>query len=662
MIELMRNKFGTRTKTVFHDDINPEDLFLDSAVHNDIAVPHDTKVEDEFPFTRFRLALSVFVLIVIAFTAYTANLNIKDVETYRALAYDNASQVYPISAPRGIIYDRTGKALVENIPSFDLVVTPRSINKFKDTPDALLAALGITDPALAESVRTKWKTVDFESMLEIVLVPNLSHEDALSVQARIKDIPGIRVEVAATRAYAINAALAHALGYTGKVSRDDLRRDNGLAVTDLIGKTGVELVYDEWLRGVNGRRTIEVDARANKRRERVVREVVPGNDLTLSLDEEGQRALSDAFKRAMEELGITGGTGIAMDPNTGEILAMVSFPDFDNNAFTQGRVNEVQAAIKNPANPLFNRAVSGAYLPGSSIKPLLAEAGLAEGVIGPETIMDTNKEIRIVNQYDPSIVYRFRESMTAVNHGRVDLTRALAISSNIFFYALGGGHKDLGIEGLGVSRIAEYFKKFGFGSPLGIDLPGEVGGFVPSPEWKQAVKREGWLLGDTYNLAIGQGYVTVTPLQLTAAIGAIANEGTLYRPRLGVRVVGRDGAVVHTIASEVLRENIMDPENVALVTRGMKEAVKTGTAAMLAEFGGRVAAKTGTAQFNGTLRSWFTSFVPATEGTPGVVLTILMEGGEGGGVSAAPVARDFYTWYFDSYVKRGEPAKTTAGI
>lgn len=638
----MRNSLHRFSKKVIASDLNPEDLFLDSAVHNDMAVPHDTRVEDEFPFTRFRFSLLLFVGIVLVFSIYMGKLNIFEVDMYRSFAYDNAAQVYPISAPRGIIYDRTGKPLVQNIPSFDLVVVPRDIKEFKTDSAVFLKNLGIIDPARSEYVRTRWESMDFTSSLEVVLLSDLSHEDVLVMRPNMAGLRGVRIDVTATRAYPTEGNLAHTLGYTGKVTRKDLKRTSNLLITDLIGKTGIEFVYDEWLRGINGKRTIEVDARADKRRERVVREVAVGGDVVLSLDIEAQEVLSRAFQKAMDELKLTSGAGIAMDPRTGEILALVSFPGYDNNAFTQGRVQEVQATIKNPGNPLFNRAVGGAYLPGSVVKPFLALAGLEEGTITKGTTMDTGRDIRIVNQYDPRIVYRFRDS---INRGRLDLTHALAFSSNLFFYALGGGHPDLGVKGLGVQKIHDYLERFGWGAPLGIDLPGEVGGLLPTAQWKERVKHESWLLGDTYNLSIGQGDITITPLQLTAGISAIANGGTLYRPHLGIRLVDKEGKNVKEIASEVLRSDIMSSEDLELVKGGMAEVVKQGTGIVMKEFAGKVAAKTGTAQFNGMLRSWFTSFTPVEQGE--VVLTILLEGGTGGGVSAAPVARDFYTWYFN---------------
>jgi len=642
-----RNK---RVKKIIAHDVNPEDLFLDRVAEDDPDIPHDSKIEFEFPLGRFKLFIGMVIIAIICLAGRAVYMSGFRSDLYASLAYANLSRIFPVSASRGIIYDRNMKPLVKNIPSFDLVGVPKDLAPWKTRVDALLGVLQLEDPVTEEGARERIASLDFTSPLEGVLASNLTFDEALLLKSKIDEIPGLRIETSATREYLADAGLAHLLGYTGKVSQKDLQTNSVLSITDTVGKTGVEYVYDNWLRGQDGTRKTEVDARLNIKREGIVQDPQNGDDLVLSIDLDMQKKLYEAFQKQVRVLGLRGGAGIIMNPENGEILALVSYPDYDNNAFVKNDASAVKSVLENKDNPLFNRVVSGSYLPGSTIKPMLAAAGLEEGVITPRTIVNSNNPIRVVNQYDPSVVYRFGESTP---HGTVNLFSALAVSSNVYFYSVGGGNPSIPIEGLGVDRMKKYFQEFGLGTILGIDLPQEVNGLVPSPAWKESVKKQPWLLGDTYNMSIGQGDVSLTPLQLASAISSIGNGGTLYVPHVMEKLLrGESKEVVKEAAPVVIDEGFINPANLTLVKKGMQDVVSYGTANLLSAYSGRIAAKTGTAQFGGELRTWFTGFTPVDH--PTLELTVLLEGGTGGGSSAGPIAKDFFDWYYQDYSQRSE--------
>jgi penicillin-binding protein 2 len=345
------------------------------------------------------------------------------------------------------------------------------------------------------------------------------------------------------------------------------------------------------------------------------------------------------ISRYVEEIDSSqAAAGIAMDPETGEILALVSIPAYNNNFFAQGitsaRYNEI---IDHPSNPLFNRAIAGEYPPGSVFKPVMATAGLEEGLINERTSFKSVGGIRVGKWFFPD--------WKAGGHGVTDVRKAIAESVNTFFYYLGGGYNDF--TGLGVDKILEYAGRFGLGSETGIDLPAEADGLLPSRAWKKEEIGEGWYIGDTYHLSIGQGFLLTTPIQVANYTSVLANGRTLYRPSLIKEVTDSAGGVVKEFEPEVIRDNFIDKKNIEIVRQGMRQAVTRGSCAKLFDLPVKVAGKTGTAQWANDKppHSWFTGFAPYEN--PEIVLTVLVEKGGDSEKISVPAAKEIFKWYFD---------------
>jgi len=330
--------------------------------------------------------------------------------------------------------------------------------------------------------------------------------------------------------------------------------------------------------------------------------------------------------------------GVALNPNTGEIMALVSFPNINNNKFIQGFTKEeLEKIIQDSSKPFLNRAISGVYPPGSTIKPLIAAAVLKEGVVTPNQTINCTGSITVYNKYYPNI---FRIYHDWKIHGITNIIKAIAESCNVYFYTVGGGYGE--IQGLGIEKINYYLEKFGLGKISGIDLPEERRGLVPDKNWKEKTKNEDWYIGDTYNVSIGQGDMMTTPLQMALATAAVANNGTLFKPQIVSKIGDK------SISSQVLEKNIIDDEEIfRVVKKGMREAVISGSAKYLYDLPIKAAGKTGTAEASGNKspHGWFTCFAPYEK--PEIVLTILIENGGEGSSVAAPIAKEVLKWYFN---------------
>jgi len=445
------------------------------------------------------------------------------------------------------------------------------------------------------------------------------------------------------RQYLFPTYFSHILGYLGKLEPQDAKENPDYSLTEKIGKEGLESSYEKFLRGQPGQQLVEVDSQGKE--QNVISQTPPqtGDSLILSIDADLQQSLQDSLSAELDRLKLKKAAAVAIDPRIGAVLAMVSLPTYDNNLFAQGiSVQDYQNLENDPANPFLNRAIAGQYASGSTIKPLIGAAALQEKVITPSTTVNDSKgELDVPNQYNPQIVYRYPDWKA---HGIVDIYSAIAQSCDVFFYTVGGGYGN--IKGLGVDNLAKYFRLFGLGSKLGIDLPGEAEGLVPDAAWKMKVKNEPWYLGDTYHLSIGQGDLLVTPLQMAVATAAIANGGTLYSPRLVDKIVDSDKNIIETIQPDILRTNFISSENIDVIKKAMRQTVTDGSALMLNTLSVPVAAKTGTAQVAGQKNNnaWATVFAPYPN--PEIVLSILIEeGGEGSSVSI-PVAKEVLEKYF----------------
>jgi penicillin-binding protein 2 len=433
--------------------------------------------------------------------------------------------------------------------------------------------------------------------------------------------------------------VAHVLGYTGKLSPQQYRTARGrYQLNDTVGKAGLELQYEDLLRGVPGWREVEVDASGKERKVYSSQTSLPGSNLTLTVDAGLQQTAFKSLQRAVKNStgNRYGGSVVVLDARSAEVLALVSYPSFDPNYFTVQRdTGKVKGLLADEKKPLFNRALAGEYSPGSTIKPFIGAAALQEGLITPQTTVTSTGGVKAGNQ--------FFADWKAGGHGLVNIYRAIAESVNTFFYIIGGGTDDR--RGLGITTLVRYFTKFGFGSATGLDLSGEALGFVPTPLWKQATENDRWYRGDTYNVSIGQGKLVVTPLQLAAAYVSLVNQGELLWPHL-VREVGYPSGAKSPVASRQLANVGISDEVRAVIKSAMRQTVLSGSARSLGDL--PVAGKTGTAQTGSktATHAWFAGYMPADK--PAIVVVVMVEhGGEGSSV-AVPVARDIFSWYLQN--------------
>ncbi len=552
---------------------------------------------------------------------------------YRDLSTNNRTRTIRTVAARGDILDREGRVLVRNRPSFDVSLM------LEDTPDVegtieQLAEITHRDPEELKRVfASRRKGRRFEPQ---VVLPDVSQEELARVKVNTHTLPGVIVTASPTRAYPDGSLAAQVFGYTREISRTQLaqRKADGYKAGDVIGQSGLEKAFEDVLHGQSGYKKIEVDAVGRRKRELGIVDSSTGSHIYLTLDLDIQRA-------AQEALGDYKGAVVAVDPRSGEILALASTPSFDVNMFsgqiTSAAWNEV---AKDTRKPLTNRAISNIYPPGSTIKLLWGVAGLADGLIRPET-----------RKFCPGFFKlggRRYHCHKRAGHGWVNLREAIRVSCNVFFYELG--------QEMGISRLSAYMEKFGFGEKSGIILSGEEAGTRPSEQWKIRRFGDRWYPGDTLPVAIGQGYLVVTPLQLAMAISAVANGGTLYRPQLISKIVDSKGVALKEFAPEVRRTLAVDPRSLALVKEYSEDVVahERGTAKKSQVEGVRIGGKTGTAQV-GSLgmeklgdrfkdHAWFVSFAPIEE--PTIALVVLVENSGHGGTFAAPVAKKVFETYF----------------
>lgn len=621
--------------------VEPEEILLDPASADKL---DDSKFELPIEGKNFLVLLAIILFTLAVFGARAGWMQIANAQKYAALAKKNMTRDYPILAPRGIVYDRTGTPLVENVPSFDVVAIPADLPRNKGEREAMVMrlaeALGVPETLLAE----EFANINLAQIDPLFIQGNISRNTALFLETKLDSFPGIEIKKVASRRYVDGKYFSHVLGYTGRVGPDDLKNNPHLSSIDYVGKAGVEASYDAYIRGANGNIEREVDAVSRLKKEKKMSDDAPGANVTLTIDGQLQKKLTDALTSQLAGTpGALGASAVALNPKTGEVLALVSLPSYDSNMFSVGSVNGTYQDTKdNPRMPFFNRATSGQYPPGSSIKPFVAAAALQEGTITKNTTIVSTGAISIQNQYDPSITYTYRD-WKAGGHGVTNVIKAIAESVNTFFYTIGGGHGD--IQGLGINRIKKYLGLFGFGKDTGVDIAGENAGLVPDAAWKKETLQEQWSLGDTYNTSIGQGNLLVTPLQLAQGYAALANGGTLLRPYMVQQVTDANKQVIAQNKPQVVRADFIDKKNMDIVRQGMRATVLEGTAHSLRDLPVTVAAKTGTAQIGqGRTHAWFSSFAPYDN--PSIAMVILVESGGEGSLVALPVAKEVYQWYF----------------
>ena len=608
---------------------------------------HRRSLVRTIPTNRFFIVLGIAGIIFLGIFLRVAHLQIFQGGEMRSIAEGNRIREVVIPARRGEVYDRNLLVLAKNIPLEQVSVIPGDFPKKYDDQNALMEKLSALTRVSKDDLLSNAQKILSEhagSYDPFVLIEKIDHTDALALGQRIEEFPGIRIVQTSIREYSEHEMSAHTIGYNGKITTSEwdsiphLPVSNGYQKSDFIGKAGLEVANEDALRGSHGRRQIEVDSLG--REQKVLAEIAPvaGKDLITSLDARLQKRAYESLLQSIRRVGAKAGSVVAMNPQNGEILALVSIPTYDNNRFIQGLTEkDVSDILTHPDRPLLFRAIAGMYPSGSTIKPLMATAALAAGVIQAKTTIISTGGISIGSSFFPD--------WKAGGHGVTDVKKAIADSVNTFFYMIGGGYQKF--SGLGVGRIESYMKMFGLGSKLGIDLPGEAAGLVPSPSWKRTVKGERWFIGDTYHLSIGQGDLLVTPLQIASMTATVANGGTIFTPHLLRGYLDPRTNRLNEVSSFGSRSLDISSSMIETVREGMRQTVTAGSGRALLSEPFEVSAKTGTAEApTGNPHGWLTAFAPFVN--PEIVVTVMVENGGEGYIAALPVAKDILEEYFQN--------------
>ena len=546
----------------------------------------------------------VIVLAVTGLSARLIYLQVTHVDQFTAQAQQNRTSQVAIPSSRGLIYDRAGKPLVINEPSYAIKIRPADLPDTKrDAVVAQLARLlkmdvGDINAAIDGSPGSRYDLVRIAQGVPRNIANLIAEEGTV--------LPGVEVSVETKRRYLDGTLMAQIVGYTGPIDARELAvlKDKGYLPDDLLGKTGVESTYEDQLRGTYGSQTVEVDALGREVQVlQTTKQMVPGASLQLTIDTREQNLVLKAVKWAMQKAGLKRAVMIVENPQTGEILAMVSMPTYDNNAFANGISSKAfKALLNNPNQPLLNHAISEQYPPGSTYKLVTGLGVLADNKLGPTELVQTKPYVLVGTE-------KFWDWNKA-GFGQLNIQGGFAMSSDTFFYQMA--------QRLGINRLAYWARQFGFGSPTGIDLPGEAPGIVPTDQWKINTFGQSILEGETLQAGIGQGFDTSTALQLMNAYCALANGGTLYRPQVVRQVLGPDGTVVRPFKPVVIHKIKAPASDFTLMRLAARKVVTSRHTFNLVDLPLIVAGKTGTAEFGtrdskGLLpfHNWFVGFVPS---------------------------------------------------
>lgn len=628
--------------------MHPEEIFMDA--HNAPGFSRESAegvilhtISDR-PFFIFFVVLSAGLIALAGKLAY---LEVAHGGDYTKRSEQNQFFVVRSPAERGIVYDRNRKLVALNEPAFTLVFRKKSVVDLSEAKSILETMARFAhksfDDMLVENGISPAQKFD-PSLLphEVIVAEGLNRDDALEFQSQSDFFPGAELAQDFLRVYPYGPSLTGVLGYVG---RDFVGGDTQANI--MMGKVGIELYYDNALRGVSGKKAIEINAKGQFQGEHASEDGKPGNAVVLNIDAEFQDFAYRELQNYLRQAGKRAGAVVVSDPRDGSILALTSFPGVDGNLFKKGMSQtEFQRMTRDPASPFLNRAISALYPAGSTIKPMLASAALEEKIIDPARQIFDEGFISIPNPYKPGEESIFKDWKAL---GWVDMRRALAYSANVYFYTIGGGYRD--IQGLGVSRIKKYLSLFGFGENSGIDMTGEKAGVIPDPDWKIIKHPEDpiWRLGDTYHISIGQGDMQVTPLQINMATAAIANWGTLFEPRVVKTIFDDRENSVAEFAPVARRANFVSHDSLKIVREGMRMAVTEGSASALSGVAVPIAGKTGTAEtgrIKGETHAWFTGFAPYDN--PEIAITVFVERGGEGSLMAVPIARDILSWWAEN--------------
>jgi len=589
--------------------------------------------EAEFGDLHRRLfILRVGLLLVVALLGLRLwHLQIREGPYYRDLSENNRTRLVLLEPARGLIYDRHGVLLANNVPSFSLYVTLEDVKDREALIQQLSNLLGF-DPTL---VRKKM-TARGSKLLPRKIKDRMTLRDAMLVESNRLDMPGVMIQVESQRNYPGGVTAAHLLGYVGEISADQLEKPEfvDLHQGSIVGQYGVEKSYDRHMRGMAGQKNVEVDALGHEKKAVVVERPQAGNDLYLTIDVRLQKVAEDL-------LGGEYGAIVALDPNSGDILAMASRPGFDPNVLSRElTAKQWVEIVQDEGRPLNNRASQGQYPPGSIFKIPMAVAALETKTMSPSSTVFCNGGY----QFGKRLYHDWKAS----GHGYVDLHDALVHSCDVYFYTIG--------QRMGIDVMAEFGKDFGLGKATGVELPSERAGIMPSTAWKQKAKNEQWLPGETISAAIGQGYVTVTPLQMASLVGTVANNGVSYRPRLVQAVMDRTSGNLQELPAVPRGKVNAKPETFRVIKDALADVVTKGTATRAKSSMVTIGGKTGTAQV-AALRTgpeenipkkfrdhaWFVAFAPVE--SPRIAVAVLAEHMGHGGAAAAPLAKEVIETY-----------------
>lgn len=590
---------------------------------------------------RFKIAFAVVSIMMSLLILRMWHLQVIRGDELMQRSENNSVRLRKIKPLRGLILDTNGQVLVDNQPSFDIIFVPTRTRNTDDVAWKLRNILADRSLSLTSEIPSLGKKRWFPP---VKLDKNISVEKLAVIETHTSDLPGVTVEIVPIRKYLSGEMTAHIIGYTGEVSPEDLKKDadSGFSVGDITGKDGLEKYLDQYLKGKSGAEQVEVNVLGKEIKVVGKIEPVSGYNVVLTVDASLQRI-------AWEEMKDKAGAVAVIDPRNGDVLAMVSTPSFDPNLFNGGiSIDDWEELSTDPSHPLGNRAISGQYPPGSTYKLFVAAAALEEGLITPDTSFNCNGSLEFGNR-------KYR-CWNKHGHGRVNLHRAIVESCDVYFYNLG--------KLVGVDKIAKYARAFGLGQITGIDLPREKSGLIPTSEWKLSRFKEAWQQGETLSIAIGQGFDLVTPIQLVNAYGALANGGTVYRPRIVKSIETADGRILKTFEPEPKSTLPLSKETMDILTRALWGVVNEngGTGHALRRKEADVSGKTGTAQVvgmpddkTGSKRkiisakfrdhALFVCFAPYKN--PEIAIAVIAENAGHGGSAAAPIARKIIDTYFE---------------
>jgi penicillin-binding protein 2 len=590
-------------------------------------------------------ALAAFVILAVRLIYLQVIMG----DEFRRLSLNNSIRLQNIDPPRGWVYDRKGDLLVDNRPSFDVNITPKDAAPLQRTLEKLSQHLHVPVDSLLSQIKQTRGASAYQPRL---LKQDVGRDTLAAIEVNKYDLPGISVDVNLRRHYIHERMAAHLIGYLSEISPAELKSGSypDCRSGDLIGKFGVEKSFENLLRGKRGGRQVEVSANGLVMRILKTVDAEPGNNVYLTIDQRLQH-------RAELLLEGVVGAAVAIEPDTGRILALASSPSFDQNSFVGGITHEKWGSlISNPFRPMSNRAIQGEYPPGSTYKIITALAGLEEGVIDAQTTLNCPGYYRYGNR-----VYRCWKKG---GHGKVDIVKAVEESCDVFFYQVG--------ERLGVDRLAWYAKAFGLGSPTGIYLDQEAHGLIPTAAWKERRIGIPWQRGETLSVAIGQGFNLATPLQMAVVAAAVGNGGNRYQPMILDRIQSADGKIIKKNTPRLTGKLPISPVNLGLVKLGLWKVVngENGTARGSRLADTDMSGKTGTSQvisskedetlaeedipIHQRAHAWFVAYAPSEQ--PTIAVAVVVEHGEHGSGAAAPIAREMIKTYLRKPVVKAKVA------